>query len=148
MAGIRWPAGAGARHSRVWHKGHSSEPRTNWRPGSSSIGSLLGYIAALSLPRDSKIKLRTADVVPDHGSQTKSVFQFNLSSTRKNVLLVEDESMVAMMVEKFWRSSDSSVVGPYGTLDDAMRAATETRLDAAILDINLEGQLSIRSLIC
>jgi two-component SAPR family response regulator len=46
-----------------------------------------------------------------------------------------------MMVEKILAEFGLSVVGPYGTLDDAMRAATETRLDAAILDINLEGQL-------
>ena len=32
------------------------------------------------------------------------------------------------------------MVGPYGTIDDAMRAASEIPLDAAILDINLDGQ--------
>ena len=58
----------------------------------------------------------------------------------KNVLLVEDESMVAMMVEQVLAEFGLSVVGPYGTIDDAMRAASEISLDAAILDINLDGQ--------
>ena len=48
--------------------------------------------------------------------------------------------MVAMMVEKVLVEFGLRVVGPYGTIDDAMRAVRETPLDAAILDINLDGQ--------
>ena len=38
------------------------------------------------------------------------------------------------------RSSGISVVGPFGTIDEAMCAASEISVDAAILDINLGGQ--------
>jgi DNA-binding response OmpR family regulator len=55
-------------------------------------------------------------------------------------LLVEDEAMVAMMVEKVLADFGLHVVGPYCTIDDAMRAVREIPLDAAILDINLDGQ--------
>jgi two-component SAPR family response regulator len=48
--------------------------------------------------------------------------------------------MVAMMVKKVLAEFGLRVVGPFGTVDDAMRAASETSLDAAILDINLDGQ--------
>jgi two-component system, chemotaxis family, sensor kinase Cph1 len=96
-----------------------------------------GLHCSLSLPLDTKIKLR--NVRCDSGrSATKPVF--TLTSARKNVLLVEDESMVAMMVEQVLAEFGLRVVGPYGTLDDAIRAATDTPLDAAILDINLDGQ--------
>ena len=106
--------------------------RFDWRP--------TGLHCSLSMPLDTKIRLRNGRD-GSRPSVTKPVFSFKLTSDRKNVLLVEDESMVAMMVEKILAEFGLSVVGPYGTLDDAMRAATETRLDAAILDINLEGQL-------
>ena len=98
-----------------------------------------GLHCSLSLPRDSKIKLSNGPRGSGQAAR-KSVFQFNLSSTRKNVLLVEDEAMVAMMVEKVLAEFGLHVVGPYGTIDDAMRAASEIPLDAAILDINLDGQ--------
>ena len=98
-----------------------------------------GLHCSLSLPRDSKIKLSNGPCGSGQAAR-KSVFQFNLSSTRKNVLLVEDEAMVAMMVEKVLAEFGLHVVGPYGTIDDAMRAASEIPLDAAILDINLDGQ--------
>ena len=48
--------------------------------------------------------------------------------------------MVAMMVEQVLAEFGISVVGPYGTIDDAMCAASEISVDAAILDINLGGQ--------
>ena len=48
--------------------------------------------------------------------------------------------MVAMMVEQVLAEFGLSVVGPYGTIDDAMHAASEISVDAAILDINLGGQ--------
>ena len=98
-----------------------------------------GLHCSLSLPRDSKIKLSNRSRGSSQPAR-KSVFQFKLSSARKNVLLVEDEAMVAMMVEKVLADFGLHVVGPYCTIDDAMRAAREIPLDAAILDINLDGQ--------
>jgi CheY-like chemotaxis protein len=56
------------------------------------------------------------------------------------VLLVEDESMVAMMVEQILTELGLCVVGPYGTIGDALQAVRESPVDAALLDINLGGQ--------
>ena len=51
LAGIRWPPGADARHSRVWHK-KLFEPASNkLADGLSSIGSPQDYIAAYRSPR-------------------------------------------------------------------------------------------------
>ena len=103
----------------------------DWRP--------TGLHCSLSLPLDIKIKLRNGRAGSGQPAK-KPVFHFRLTSARKNVLLVEDETMVAMMVENVLAEFGLRVVGPYGTIDDAMQAASETPLDAAILDINLDGQ--------
>jgi PAS domain S-box-containing protein len=53
------------------------------------------------------------------------------------VLLVEDEALVAMMIQECLSESGHSVIGPVSRAADALRAAKEVDYDAAILDINL-----------
>ena len=54
---------------------------------------------------------------------------------RKRVLLVEDESLIAMMMEQTLRELDFDVVGPYGTVHEALAAIERMPIDAGILDI-------------
>jgi PAS domain S-box-containing protein len=98
-----------------------------------------GLRCALSLPNDDKIKLsnRARGSAP---TADKSVPQFKLGMAGNRVLLVEDESMVAMMVEQVLTELGLCVVGPYGTIGEALQAVRERPVDAAILDINLGGQ--------
>lgn len=58
----------------------------------------------------------------------------------KRVLLVEDEPLVAMMMSQLLRDYGAEVVGPISTLGDAP-AVLNDALDAAVLDVNLEGKL-------
>jgi two-component sensor histidine kinase/DNA-binding response OmpR family regulator len=53
------------------------------------------------------------------------------------VLLVEDEALVAMMIQECLSESGHSVIGPVSRAADALQAAKEVDYDAAILDINL-----------
>jgi PAS domain S-box-containing protein len=55
----------------------------------------------------------------------------------RRVLVVEDEALVAMMIQEFLTEYGHSVVGPIGRASEALLAAKETDYDAAILDINL-----------
>jgi two-component sensor histidine kinase/DNA-binding response OmpR family regulator len=57
------------------------------------------------------------------------------------ILVVEDESLVAMMMEHTLVESGFRVVGPIHRLADAVVAATEREVDAALLDVNLGGEL-------
>jgi len=59
------------------------------------------------------------------------------SLSGRRVLLVEDEALVAMMIQECLTESGHSVVGPISRAADALRAAKEIDYDAAILDINL-----------
>ena len=60
---------------------------------------------------------------------------------QRHVLLVEDEELVAMTMVDELRHSGWTVIGPATSLDEAQAlVASGVRLDAAILDINLQGR--------
>ena len=59
------------------------------------------------------------------------------SPSGRRVLLVEDEALVAMMIQECLTESGHSVIGPISRAADALQAAKEIDYDAAILDINL-----------
>ena len=56
------------------------------------------------------------------------------------VLLVEDEPLVAMMMNGFLDQLDCRVIGPCNTPFEALAFLKENTVDAAILDINLGGE--------
>ena len=59
----------------------------------------------------------------------------------RRVLVVEDEMMIAMLVEDMLAELGCAVVGPAHALDAALSLArSEDGLDAALLDVNLAGQ--------
>lgn len=58
------------------------------------------------------------------------------------VLLVEDEPMIAMMVEDCITDMGFHVVGPAAQLADAVALASAGAFDCAILDINIRGGTS------
>lgn len=60
--------------------------------------------------------------------------------SQRRVLLVEDEMMVAMLVEDMLSDFGCEVIGPAARLEEAVRLASEGRIDVAILDVNLNGQ--------
>jgi CheY-like chemotaxis protein len=62
--------------------------------------------------------------------------------TGKRILVVEDEPIVAMLLEDVILDLGLTVVGPASRLDEALRLAESESLDAAILDINLDGHRS------
>lgn len=59
------------------------------------------------------------------------------------VLVVEDEMIVALEIEGILREAGCEIVGPVGTLPEALSAAQTGSLDAAILDVNLDGEWTV-----
>ena len=56
------------------------------------------------------------------------------------VFLVEDETLVALLLEDMLEEFGCTIAGVAGTLDQAMsQAAATPQIDAAVLDINLGG---------
>ena len=59
----------------------------------------------------------------------------------RRVLVIEDESLVAMLLETILDDMGCAVVGPESNIDDGLRSATtEGTLDAALLDVNVAGR--------
>ena len=57
-----------------------------------------------------------------------------------SVLIVEDESLIAMMLEDFLDSLGHVLAGTCETVPDALARIDEGGFDVAILDVNLNGQ--------
>lgn len=55
------------------------------------------------------------------------------------VLLVEDEFLLALAVEEDLKRAGCQVVGPIGRLDRALEVVRTEALEAAIVDMNLNG---------
>lgn len=58
----------------------------------------------------------------------------------KRILVVEDEALIAVMVEDMLTDMGSIVVGPAGTIEAALQLALRETLDAAVLDVNVRGE--------
>jgi DNA-binding NtrC family response regulator len=61
----------------------------------------------------------------------------------RRVMIVEDEVLVAMELERLLEEQGCAVVGPAPTVDRALALLDRERPDAVILDVNLDGQTAI-----
>lgn len=59
-----------------------------------------------------------------------------------NVLVLEDDALLAMDVEDYLNEQGFQVVGPFGRISQALEAVESRDLQGAILDLNLNGELS------
>jgi CheY-like chemotaxis protein len=59
----------------------------------------------------------------------------------KRVLIVEDEMLVALMIEDVLVDCGCSTVGPCGSVALALDAARTELFDLAVLDVNLDGEM-------
>ncbi len=58
----------------------------------------------------------------------------------KRVLLVEDQFIIALALERELKRSGCIVTGPVGRLQPALDLATNEAFDFAVLDVNLSGE--------
>lgn len=56
------------------------------------------------------------------------------------VMIVEDDYLIAALIEEIVKSAGWQVVGPIGRVDEAVRTAAHVECDAAVLDVNVGGQ--------
>lgn len=59
----------------------------------------------------------------------------------QRILIVEDESLVAMLLETILEDMGCTPVGPAANIDEGLKLATEeSPLHAALLDVNVAGR--------
>jgi two-component SAPR family response regulator len=63
----------------------------------------------------------------------------NSGDGRPMVLVVEDEFLVALNLRTMLERSDYGVLGPVGTVDEALRLLADNEPDLAVLDVSLHG---------
>lgn len=57
-------------------------------------------------------------------------------------MVVEDEFLLAMTLEDDLKAAGAIVVGPYSSLSETLNAIEQESFDVALLDINLNGEMS------
>jgi CheY-like chemotaxis protein len=60
------------------------------------------------------------------------------------LLLVEDETLVAMELEDLISSLGGEPVGPFGRIADALEALARERVDGGVLDVRLDGDTTFQ----
>ena len=58
----------------------------------------------------------------------------------RRVMVVEDELLIAMLIEDTLLDEDCAIVGPFTSVADALAAAHDVVVDVAVLDVNLRGE--------
>ncbi len=95
-----------------------------------------GLRCAVSIPRSELTKSRGCHLARNGAGHVGPSIEFKRVG-RPRVLLVEDEALVAMMIQETLAEFGFQVLGPVSTASEALTAARERHVDAAVLDINL-----------
>jgi PAS domain S-box-containing protein len=98
-----------------------------------------GLQCAMSIPRSDKVEEAKFAGQPQRDKEHVAPAPKLVNGNR--ILLVEDEALVAMMMRDSLVELGFCVVGPFDRAADALACATDEALDAAILDVNLGGDL-------
>jgi PAS domain S-box-containing protein len=97
-----------------------------------------GLRCTLSIPKESmSIREPTTPLAPASQPVVESFKPINQS----RIMIVEDEALVALALAESLSQLGFSVVGPLHNLNDAELAVTQSAIDGAILDVNLNGRL-------
>jgi PAS domain S-box-containing protein len=104
----------------------------DWRPE--------GLQCVLSVPRDdmTPVKGRNGRASPEAPATAGPA---TITVTGNRVMIVEDEALVAMALRESLDELGFSVIGPFNRISEAMIALRNNHIDAAVLDVNLGGEL-------
>jgi CheY-like chemotaxis protein len=65
------------------------------------------------------------------------------ASTERRILVIEDEALVAMLIEDTLLDSGFTIIGPARSVAQALELLGREDPDAAVLDLNLGGENSV-----
>ena len=99
-----------------------------------------GVICDIVLPKTSLVALsvgppaKPEELTIDHASK--------VLPPNPRILVVEDSFMVILTIEAMCEKLDWQIVGPATRVDEALALARTETFDAALLDVNLDGEMS------
>ncbi len=95
-----------------------------------------GLRCLMSIPQGELMKTRAFHCVPSAAGGNGAAIGLS-GETQPRVLLVEDEALVAMMIQETLAEFGFHIVGPVSTAAEALSSVRDNHFDAAVLDINL-----------
>jgi PAS domain S-box-containing protein len=99
-----------------------------------------GLRFAMSIPLGERTKLPKGSAVGwDVREERGAASQRAVAGNR--LLLVEDEVLTGMMMSEMLTELGFDVIGPFGRVADAMEAVGREDFHAAVLDVNLDGEM-------
>jgi PAS domain S-box-containing protein len=99
-----------------------------------------GLRFTMSIPLGERTKLQKSGTPGwDAGEQKGTQRQKLVAGNR--LLLVEDEALTGMMMSEMLTELGFEVLGPFGRVADAMLAVEQEDFHAAVLDVNLDGEM-------
>jgi light-regulated signal transduction histidine kinase (bacteriophytochrome)/CheY-like chemotaxis protein len=99
-----------------------------------------GVVCEIILPKSSLVETGLTPIVKNEPPTTGSALAALPANPR--ILVVEDSSLVVLMIEEMCKQLGWQIVGPATRLDDALLLARTETFDAALLDVNLNGEMS------
>jgi PAS domain S-box-containing protein len=105
----------------------------DWRPE--------GLSCAFSVPHNEKMEQAERVEGGRRSADKESSAEVKLVISGNRVMIVEDEALVAMVVSESLSMLGCTVIGPFSRRADATAAIEAGEVDAAILDVNLDGEM-------
>ncbi len=99
-----------------------------------------GLRCVISIPHQLRLEFPDASQAPAPIAATGRELG-TASGRRKRILVVEDESLIAMMIVQSLGELGLEAIGPFGKVAEAISALEREQIDGAILDINLAGEM-------
>ena len=101
-----------------------------------------GVQCAIVLPASAIGSIGSSGLMSDDGIAPDEIAIVPEEKIRRRILLVEDSSLILMLLEEVMDGIGWDVVGPATRVAPAMVLAREENIDAALLDVNLAGEMS------
>lgn len=106
----------------------------NWLPS--------GLHCEVTVPAEHLAPTSQLDIAQEGEAGLETANEHPSDGAGRQILLVEDEALIAMQAEKALLDAGYAVIGPVTRIGDAPEVIANNVLDGAILDINLNGERS------
>lgn len=112
----------------------------------SAVRQLGGRVELIWRPKGLKVRLDILKGAQPRAAESTPVYRPGLgfedspALRDQRVLIVEDEAVVALELTRVLTAAGAQVVGPAGTIEEALNLLDNQPIDRALLDVNLGGR--------
>lgn len=143
---LLWKESGGPRVEQPGRRGFGStliERALGWETGGDARLSFDpdGVVCEISLPPAAVQRTEPAPASEPEGHEPPPSMVLT-ERPGLRILVVEDSGLVVMLIENILADLDWKMVGPASSVTEALALARDEEIDAALLDVNLRGEMS------